>query len=107
MNGPDAVIEAGYNVSNTRGVPDRRLAHSISAENLQKPALLAYINTILGRYGLLDDHVDKQLASVINQYADLSAKTRGIDIYYKKKGSYAPEKHEHGLIVEIVKYSAS
>lgn len=101
MNGPDAVIKAGYNVSNKLGFPDRRLAHSISDENLHKPALVAYINTILSRYGLLDDHVDKQLSGVINQWNNLSAKIKGIDIFYKKKGAYSPEKHEYGLSTEV------
>lgn len=101
MNGVDAVIEAGYNINNKRGVPDLRVAASIASENLRKPNICCYIDTILAKYGLADDHADKQLAGLINQWDDLGAKVRALDILYKKKGSYAPEKFEHGLSMEV------
>ncbi len=101
MNGVDAIIEAGYNVRNKRGGFNLPLAAKIASENLKKGNICRYIDTILAKYGLADDHADKQLAAVINQWDDLGAKVRALDILYKKKGAYAPEKFEHGVSSEL------
>ncbi len=88
-NGTEAVIKAGYQVHKKGGRPDGIVAKSIASENLTKPYILKYLNTLLEANGLNDTVVSTHLAFVINQFADLSAKLRGIDIYYKLKGSYS------------------
>lgn len=109
MNGVSAIIEAGYNVfvkdkdGNETTKINYKLASVMARENLLKPSINAYITTLLDRYGLSDDNADKQLLAVMNQNAELSAKTRAIDIYYKKKGAYAPEKHDVGISEELEK----
>ncbi len=97
MNGTQAIIKSGYNVFGKKGAINYSLAAVLSSENLRKPNICAYIDTLLDKYGLTDDHVDKQLLFVINQHSDIGAKIRAIDVYYKKKGSYAAEKVEHSL----------
>lgn len=96
-NGIDAVIEAGYNVYGARGVLNRHLAASIASENLTKPDILAYLNIKYDEYGYGDDNVIKQHIFLLNQNSDLSAKKGAIDMFYKKKGDYAPEKHQHTI----------
>jgi hypothetical protein len=80
------VFEAGYKVK------DPRVAAAISSENLRKPHIMAYIDSLLVEYGFNDDNVEKQHLFVLNQYADLQAKNKAIDMFYKLKGTYAPEK---------------
>ena len=101
MNGIDAIIEAGYNVTGKNGNTDYKAAAHLSHENLLKPNINAYITVLFERYGLNDDKVDKQLLALINQNAELSSKARGLDMYYKKTSGYAPEKHELGVSAEL------
>jgi hypothetical protein len=101
MNSVDALIEAGYNVTNSKGFINYRLASSMASENLKKPNVSMYITSILDKYGLNDDNLDKQALGVANQWGDLASKMRAVDILYKKRGSYAPEKYQMGLDREI------
>ena len=100
-NGAEAVIKAGYGVTKESGQVDRRLAKSIASENLTKPHLLAYLNTLLDKTGLNDQMVSAHLAFLINQFGDLSVKLRAIDMYYKLHNKYAPEKVEDSVNVEL------
>lgn len=93
-NATEAVIKAGYNVIGKNGRPNRIVAKSIASENLTKPYICEYIQSLLDKKGLNDQNVGMQLNFLINQFADLSVKARAIDIYYKTSGSYAPEKYE-------------
>src|SRR3989344_4997841 len=88
-NGTRAVLQAGYSISKKDGHPDRNLAKSIASENLTKPYILTYINTLLEKAGLNDENVAVQHWFLINQNADLGVKARGVDMYYKLKGKYA------------------
>ena len=101
MKGIEAVIEAGYSVYGDRGGIDRNLAASIARENLLKPSLQQYNEILFERAGYHEESADKQVLKLINQDDDLGAKAKGIDIYYKKKGSYSPEKFEHGFTAEL------
>lgn len=87
--GVDAVYEAGYKPKNVR------VAYSIASENLRKPEIFSYINMKYEEYGFNDDDVLREHLFLIKQQGDLSSKARGIDMYYKKTGGYAEEKHEH------------
>lgn len=87
-NGVDAVFEAGYKVKNAL------VAKSVAYENLTKPHIIAYIDLKLEEYGYDDKNVEKQHLFTLNQFADLAAKNKAIDMYYKRKGLYAPEKFE-------------
>lgn len=93
-NATEAVIKAGYVVKDKNGRPDRIVAKSIASENLTKPYICDYIKSLLSKNSLNDQNVAIQLNFLINQFADLSVKTRAIDIYYKMVGAYAPEKYE-------------
>lgn len=102
-NGVDAVIEAGYDVtfkdknSGTGTGTNRKLAAVIAAQNLVKLNIIAYLNLKLDEYGYNDEDVDKQHRFLINQYENLNAKAKGVDMYLKRRGLYAPEKHEHSF----------
>lgn len=85
-DGVNAVFKAGYNVKNAKE------ASAISWENLQKPNLIAYINHSLEEAGFNDDNVYKQHLFLVNQHADFPSKAKAIDMFYKLKGNYAPEK---------------
>ena len=93
-NATEAVIHAGYNISKKNGRPDRILAKSIASENLTKPYISEYIRELLDKSGLNNENVAIQLKFLIDQFSDLPAKLRAIDVYYKKTGAYAPEKQE-------------
>jgi len=93
-NGTQACIEAGYNCYTAGGNISYRLAAAIASENLTKPNIYAYVNLKMEEYGFNEDNVMKQHLFLINQHADLPAKAKGIDMFYKIKGSYAPEKHQ-------------
>lgn len=97
--GVDAVYEAGYNPKNVR------VAYAIASENLSKPKMFNYINSKYEEYGFNDDDVLKEHLFLIKQDGDLASKAKGVDMYYKKKGIYAPEKHEHTVTaVRVVNY---
>lgn len=87
-NGVEAVYEAGYKAR------DRKVAAQIAYDNLRKPNLMAYIDSLLVDYGFNDENVEKQHLFVMNQLADLPAKNKAIEMFYKLKGKFAPEKHE-------------
>lgn len=107
-NGVKAAIEAGYDVSRTRGGgTNKRLAASIASENLTKPNIMAYLVLKLEESGFSDEAVTKHHLFNITQFADLSAKNRAIDMYYKLRGLYEPDKGELTVkTVEIVKYGS-
>lgn len=89
-NGTEAVLKAGYSISNKNGHPDRNLAKSIASENLTKPYISAYIASLLERVGLNDENVAAQHLFLINQCVDLGVKTRAVDMYYKLRNKYTP-----------------
>lgn len=93
-NGTQAAIEAGYNVYTAHGNISYRLAASIASENLTKPNIMAFIDMKLKEYGFDDENVRKHHLFLINQFADLSSKSKGIDMYYKLKGDYASDKND-------------
>lgn len=101
-NGVEAVIEAGYDVyyrkngKKTNSI-NRTSAAVIASQNLIKLNILAYKNILLEQYGFNSKSVLEQHLFLINQDVDLSAKKGAIDMFYKLKGEYAPEKHEHTI----------
>ncbi len=97
-NGTEAAIHAGYNVENSRGEINRNLAASIARENLTKQHIFAYVTLLLTRYGFDSESVEKQHLFLINQFGDLSAKAKGIDMFYKVKGKYPKDQLEISLI---------
>jgi len=85
-NGTEAAFEV-YTCKN------RRVAAAVAYENLRKPHIFAYIDLKLDEYGFNDDNAKRQHLFVLNQMADLGAKNRALDMYYKLKGKYAAEEH--------------
>lgn len=97
-NGTEAIIGAGYNVKNSRGEENRNLAKGMASEYLTKPNIFAYVTYLLTRYGFDSESVEKQHLFLINQFGDLSAKAKGIDMFYKVKGKYPKDQLEISLI---------
>lgn len=85
-DGVQAIFEAGYDVKNAK------VAAAMAWENLRKPNLMAYINSKLEEAGFNDDEAYKQHLFLLNQHSDLKSKAKAIDMYYRLKGTYAPEK---------------
>lgn len=81
--------EAAYQVYKCK---NRMVAAAVAYEYLRKPQIVAYVNALLEQYGFNDDNVTKQHLFTLNQYGDLNAKNKAIDMFYKLKGNYAPEK---------------
>lgn len=94
--GMQAIIDAGYDVNykdkdgNDTGRPNYKLAAVMASENLVKPNISAYINANLERFGYSDKNVERQHLFIMNQTGNLDVKARGIDMFYKIKGTYAP-----------------
>lgn len=84
-DGVDAVYEAGYDVKNPR------VAAAIAYENLTKPHLMAYIDSLLEEYGFNDDNVEKQHMFLLQQHADLKTKAKAVEMYYKLRGKFPKE----------------
>ena len=82
------------------------VAHQIGKENFGKPRIFNYINKILSDEGYTDDVVQLEHFKNIKQDRSLSAKNAALDMYYKKRGSYAPEERKDTVtLVELVKYA--
>jgi len=79
-NGVQAVYKAGYKVKNAI------VASGIAYENLRKPHIYSYINSLLEERGYNDDNVAKQHAFLLQQHADLKTKAKAIEMYYKLRG---------------------
>lgn len=79
-NGVQAVFNAGYDVKNAR------VAAAIAYENLRKPHIIGYINSLLEERGFNDDNVEKQHMFILQQHADLKVKAKAIEMYYKLRG---------------------
>jgi len=105
-NGVEAIIDAGYDVwkrdrDGNKLFPNRKLAAVMASENLIKPNIAAYVTILLDQYGYDDTNAEKQHLFLINQYGDLKTKAKALDMFFKIKGKYAPEQHEHKLDQEI------
>src|SRR5262245_17720779 len=90
-NGTQAALTA-YDTTDTN------TARSIASENLTKPALQTAVAAILDAGGLSDD----RLAELHAQYLALASSPdpqlkaiglRALDMAYRLKGAYAPERH--------------
>lgn len=91
-NGVKAIFEAGYKVH------DPKVAAVMAHEYLRKPNLMAYIDSLLAEYGFSDDNVEKQHLFVLNQFADLPAKNKAIEMFYKLRSKFPAEKHQHVVV---------
>lgn len=93
VKGVDAVTQAGYRVSS------KNTAYNIASENLRKPKIMAYIKSLYKEHNFTDEDVMREHLFLINQNHDLPSKARAIDMYYKKKGLYSPEKQDITTVV--------
>lgn len=87
-NGTQAAIEAKYNCRSNEAFRFQ------ASENLTKPHILERVREILDDQGLNNEIVDAETSFIVKQHKDYNAKTRGIDIYNKIKGRYAPTEHK-------------
>ena len=85
MNGTKTALEL-YNTK------DKTVANAISTENLQKPLFKKAIEDEMEKKGLNDEKVSKILDRNLSQGKHLPSSNSAIDMYFKLKGSYAPEK---------------
>jgi len=95
-NGTEAAMEA-FDCANYK------VAAAVAYEYLRKPHIFAYIDLKMEDYGYSDENVKKQHLFIINQMADLSAKNKALDMYYKLKGQYAPDKKEFSGTLSLKK----
>ncbi|KKS62589.1 MAG: hypothetical protein UV28_C0008G0009 [Candidatus Collierbacteria bacterium GW2011_GWE2_42_48] len=96
VSGIDAIFEAGY-------LPKKRsTAYSIASENLRKPKILAYIKHLYSEHSFTDEDIMREHLYLIRQHHDLSAKARGIDMYYKKNGYYSAGSIEKNSTTTVV-----
>jgi len=91
-NGVRAYIKA---YTTKREKPSYNAAKSNAHRLLTSAYIQARINEILAETHLNEVSVAVQLAFLINQHANLTVKARAIDIYYRMKGMYQPQKVEH------------
>lgn len=108
-NGVDAIIYAGYDVRkrDKEGNPidnvfNRKLARVIASENLTKPNIIAYIQTLYERYGFTDEAVEREHLFLINQHEDLKTKAKAIDMYYDLKSRYPAKKLDLTTLGEAI-----
>lgn len=95
-NGVQSYIEA-YDIDITKK-GQYNVARAGASENLTKPNILKRIDELLELEGLNDQAVDKELAFVIMQKADLAAKTAAIREYNKLKARVI-KKHDVNVIL--------
>lgn len=96
-NGVQSYIKA-YNIDTTKkGAYDGAKANAYSL--LTNTYILARIDELLDMDGLNDQHVDKQLAILITQKAELSTSVAAIREYNKLKSRIARE--EKDMVVHI------
>jgi hypothetical protein len=77
---------------------DPHTAHSIASENLQKPALQAAVAELLDAEGLSDGKLLAIHAHYLGLYTSGNPQLKAIglkalDMAYRLKGAYAPERH--------------
>lgn len=85
-NGVKAVFEAGYKVKNAL------VAKSIAYNLLTNAHIIAYVDSLLEKYGFDEENVIKHHLYLLNQFGDLTNKAKAVDMFYKIKGRYAPTK---------------
>jgi len=100
VSGVEAAKYAGYEVSKPTTL------YSIASENLRKPKILAYIAKLYNEHNFSDDEVMREHMFLIRQHANLNAKAKAIDMYYRKKRFYDDEKHETPTTVIVNKYAS-
>ena len=104
----DAIVEAGYDVfyRDKDGEPTENinynLARVMANENLSNPNINAFITVNMSKFGWDDDNVELQHLGLINQHENLPTKQRAISDWYKLKGKYPAEKHEHSGTIEMI-----
>ena len=95
-NGTQAVIDAGYNVKN------RNVASAVASEMLSKPKIQQGIEDTLNKAGLTETKVSELLqeaiVSGVGRDSRNSDALRGIDMYYKLLGKYAPKRLEKATV---------
>lgn len=102
VSGIEAVTQAGYKVTS------KNTAYSIASENLRKPKIIAYIDSLYKEYKFTDEDVMREHLYLIKQHQSLSNKARAIDMYYKKRGLYSKEldkQERRPTIVRVVSYN--
>ena len=95
-NGTKAVKAAGYEAKSSN------MGAVVAYENLKKPHISAYIETLLRSAGLTDVAVDLALLEVIQQNANIPVKVQGIREYNRMRGRHSPEKVESEIrVIEV------
>jgi hypothetical protein len=107
-NGVDAIIEAGYDVyfkdkktGESTGAVNYKMAAVMASKELIKVNISSYVTLLLDEYGYTDENATKQHLFLMNQYGDFTAKAKALDMFFKVRGAYAPEKQQHSMDEEI------
>ena len=94
-NGVKAALK-NYNTT------DYSTAGNIASENLNKPKIINAVKSLADRIPdelVIERHIDLLNARTILGQLDPTAVKAGVDMAYKLKGSYAPDKIKHSGIV--------
>ena len=95
ISGTEAAVRAGY--ATKKGKVNYVLAATVASENLRKPNVCAFITLRFKDLGITDELAEKHHLYTLTQYDNLSAKNKAIEMYYRKKGLFAPDKIEHSI----------
>ncbi len=88
-----------------RRVVATNVAAQIGRDNLRSIKIESYINKVLADEGYTEKRVELRHFKNMMQSENLPASNTAIDMYYKKRDKYAPEKSEHTVkVIEITKY---
>lgn len=91
-NGTEAYLEV-YDTEERRRLKNGRLRNPMTAKTASVMAsrklgndnICAYITTKLEEYGFCDTNAEKQHLFVMNQFKDLHAKNKAVELFYKLK----------------------
>ncbi|MBP7118467.1 hypothetical protein KBA63_00105 [Candidatus Woesebacteria bacterium] len=99
----EAVVES-YNVDKSK--PNwRYTASNIAYENLLRPYINERIRELLDEFHLNDENVDMELATIIQQNAEISSKNKAIDTYNRLRGRYEKDNQQKAPVINVVKYA--
>lgn len=71
---------------------NRATARAIGSENLTKPSIRAYLEKRISAMGISEKEIAEIHRRNLEQAENISASNAALDMYYKLRGDYAPEK---------------
>jgi len=93
------VANLGNGVQAAMGVyeTDYKGACIIASQNLRKLKVIEYLTLQFKKFDIGDEEAMAHLSFLIKQFGELPMKAKGLDMFFKIRGKYAPEKTEHSV----------